>query len=385
MKNVAKRKPKEINLLEKTIKKPRLSFSLILLLSIISFFSFGHSQVQTILWPELNGTALWDSVIANFKPIKTLGYDKSRDTMYAVIDLKNGGSLSCVYTGYTIKLDRTKDPSADAYNKLIDCEHTWPQSMGADSEPQKSNLHHLYPTFTNVNSSRGNDPFAEIPDAKTDKWWYLNKSQTIIPTSNIDKYSEKENDPPACFEPREDHKGNCARSMFYFYAMYSEAYFTKDPDMTFWNFQKETLLAWNYYDTVDADEYARTWKIATYQDNKPNPFVLDSTLARRIWFYKPNTLVREKPSLADDFKLHPCYPNPFNKATNLAFTLPEVENVTLSVFDLNGHLVNEQQLGRFPSGHHIVAWNGGNLSSGVYIYCLQAGQRAHAGKLLIIK
>ena len=152
-------------------------------------------RFKRFLWPELNGTALWDSVIANFKPTKTLGYDKSRDTMYAVIDLKNGGSLSCVYTGYTIKLDRTKDPSADAYNKLIDCEHTWPQSMGADSEPQKSNLHHLYPTFTNVNSSRGNDPFAEIPDAKTDKWWYLNKSQTIIPTSNIDKYSEKKTIP----------------------------------------------------------------------------------------------------------------------------------------------------------------------------------------------
>ena len=151
----------------------------------------------------------------------------------------------------------------------------------------------------------------------------------------------------------------------------------------------EKLRAYNLqdvgYDTVDANEYARTWKIATYQDNKPNPFVLDSTLARRIWFYKSTTLAKEKPNLTGDFKIHPCYPNPFNNTTNLAFTLPEVENVTLSVFDLNGHLVNEQQLGRFPSGHHIVAWNGGNLSSGVYIYCLQAGQRAHAGKLLIIK
>ncbi|HPC36336.1 MAG TPA: endonuclease [Candidatus Marinimicrobia bacterium] len=338
-----------------------------------------------MLWPELNGTALWDSVIANFKPTKTLGYDKARDTMYAVIDLKDGDSLSCVYTGYTIKLDRTKDPSTDAYNKSIDCEHTWPQSMGADSEPQRSNLHHLYPTFTNVNSSRGNDPFAEIPDANTDKWWYLNKSQTTIPTTNIDKYSEKENDPPACFEPREDHKGNCARSMFYFYAMYSDAYFAKDPDTTFWNFQKETLLAWNYYDTVDAKEYARTWKIAAYQDNKPNPFVLDSTLARRIWFYKTNTFIKEEPLLAANFKVYPCYPNPFNNSTHISFELPIINEVTVSIFNLNGQKIEELKLGKLGIGRHEITWNARSYVSGLYFYQIHSGSEVRTGKFILLK
>jgi len=359
---------------------------LILPLLIALFFSHGRTQIQTILWPELHGNNLLDSVIAKYKPSKTLGYDKARDTMYAVIDLKEGDSLTCVYTGYTIKLNLTLDPSTDAYNKGIDCEHSWPQSMGADSEPQRSNLHHLYPTWSNVNSSRGNDPFAEIPDANTDKWWRLNNSQTSIPTSNIDEYSEKEsNATPTLFEPREDHKGNCARSMFYFYAMYSSAYYSKESDTSFWNIQKETLLTWNYYDTVDAREYTRTWKIATYQNDKPNPFVLDSTLARRIWFYKPTAIRPQEAPLVAQFRLFPCYPNPFNNATNLAFELPATCQVIITVFNLSGRLLEETQIGRLTAGYHTIPWRGDKYSSGVYLYRIQAGRQIRADKLLLMK
>ena len=52
----------------------------------------------------------------------------------------------------------------EAVNQGINCEHTWPQSMGANQEPQKSDLHHLYPCKSNVNSSRGNHPYSEIID-----------------------------------------------------------------------------------------------------------------------------------------------------------------------------------------------------------------------------
>jgi len=62
-------------------------------------------------------------------------------------------------------------------------------------------------------------------------------------------------------------------------------------NVEFWNIQKETLLRWHYQDPVDQAEYNRTCAIAPYQDDKRNPFVLDSTLARRIWFYDPNATV----------------------------------------------------------------------------------------------
>jgi hypothetical protein len=150
--------------------------------------------------------------------------------------------------------------------------------MGAGDEPQKSDMHHLFPCKSNVNSSRGNDPFAEIPDEETDKWFRDDYYLTTIPDEYIDEYAEKLNNSNERFEPREDHKGNSARAMFYFNAIYNDV-----ADQNFWELQKDDLLDWNYLDEVDPEELERTWGIANYQNN-PNPFVLDNSLALRIWF-----------------------------------------------------------------------------------------------------
>ena len=111
--------------------------------------------------------------------------------MYSEIDIKPGNQLTGVYSGYTITLDLSQDPSTNAYNQGINCEHTWPQSLGAGSEPMKSDMHHLFPTRSNVNSSRGNDPFAESIDGLTDKWYRNDSYIQSIPTQFIDDYAEK--------------------------------------------------------------------------------------------------------------------------------------------------------------------------------------------------
>lgn len=243
------------------------------------------AYTQTVIGEGLSGQPLLDYVVSNYKTNTTLGYNNARDILYGTIDLQQGKQLSCVYSGYTITLDTSQDPSTNAYQQGINCEHTWPQSMGAGQEPQKSDMHHLFPCKSNVNSSRGNDPFGEIPDENTDIWYRNEYSQGTIPTIYIEEYAEKynPNDPSdELFEPREDHKGDASRAMFYFYAMYNDA-----ADTTFWNIQKDNLLYWHYYDPVDEWEENRTWAISGYQENNPNPFVLDSTLARRIWFYSP--------------------------------------------------------------------------------------------------
>src|SRR5690606_6906717 len=99
----------------------------------------------------------------------------------------------------------------------INCEHTVPQSFFNEAEPMKSDIHHLFPTYSNWNSTRSNYPFAEINDNSTTKWMYLTTSTSSIPSSNIDLYSEYAS---STFEPREDHKGDVARAIFYFYTMY---------------------------------------------------------------------------------------------------------------------------------------------------------------------
>jgi len=248
---------------------------------IIYLFSISFSQEQIIIGEGLYGSELMNYVIDEYKPSGVLSWEDAKDTLYAVIDLETNNQLTCVYTGYSSLINIGIDPSSDADANGINAEHTFPQSMGAEFEPMKSDMHHLYPVRSNVNSSRNNAPFYNISDDKTDVWFNLDYSQNNIPDINIDEFSEKENDTPDKFEPREDHKGNASRSIFYFYTMYNDS-----ASSMFFTIQKHTLKKWHYLDEVDINEYERTYRISQYQDDKPNPFILDSTLARRIWFYQ---------------------------------------------------------------------------------------------------
>ncbi len=234
---------------------------------------------QTIIGPGLTRVNLFDYLNTNYKTSETLGYNQARDVMYSIIDLEDDNTLKGIYTNYTITIDPNQDPRPQTNAQNMNCEHSWPQSMGAGSEPQKSDLHHLYPCRGNVNSSRGNKPYAEIDDNDTDKWWRFDYYETSIPSQYIDEFSEVDND-NGKFEPREVVKGNIARGMFYFFTIYND-----EADHNFFEEQKYFLNLWHKQDPVDEIELARTLSIASYQDDIVNPFVIDSTLVKRIWYF----------------------------------------------------------------------------------------------------
>jgi len=234
---------------------------------------------QTIIGPGLTRESLFNYLSTNYKTSTTLGYNQARDVMYSIIDLEDDNTLKGIYTNYTITIDPNQDPRPQTNAQNMNCEHSWPQSMGAGSEPQKSDLHHLYPCRGNVNSSRGNKPYAEIDDNDTDKWWRFDYYETSIPSQYIDEFSEVDND-NGKFEPREVVKGNIARGMFYFFTIYND-----EADHNFFEEQKYFLNLWHKQDPVDEIELARTLSIASYQDDIVNPFVIDSTLVKRIWYF----------------------------------------------------------------------------------------------------
>ena len=234
---------------------------------------------QTIIGPGLTRESLFNYLSTNYKTSTTLGYNQARDVMYSIIDLEDDNTLKGIYTNYTITIDPNQDPRPQTNAQNMNCEHSWPQSMGAGSEPQKSDLHHLYPCRGNVNSSRGNKPYAEIDDNDTDKWWRFDYYETSIPSQYIDEFSEVDND-NGKFEPREVVKGNIARGMFYFFTIYND-----EADHNFFDEQKDFLNLWHKQDPVDDIELARTLSIASYQDDIVNPFVIDSPLVKRIWYF----------------------------------------------------------------------------------------------------
>ena len=305
------------------------------ILSVLSFL-FANGIV---LFPGITGYALADSVVKYYKSSSNLGYDAGRDTLYGVID-KIDGYLTCVYSGYSIYMVAGQDPSTYAYANDINCEHTWPQSLGATGLGE-GDLHHLYPTEVDVNSARGNLPFGEVADASTSRWYYNNSYITSIPSVNKDLYSELLTS--VRFEPREDHKGNASRSMFYFYTMYKSQYIALDTDTSFWKGQIDTLLAWHYRDIVDSRELTRTNKIATYQQNKPNPFIIDTTLARRIYF--PTMNLHEEYSLNEEFKEKEPYAKYDLNSKILYISLNSKSfPVRVRVIDISGRVISDKMI-----------------------------------------
>jgi len=103
--------------------------------------------------------------------------------------------------------------------------------------------------------------------------------------------------------------------------------------------------------------------------------------------YSPLSAADETTNLPKTFALHPAYPNPFNPSTTVTFDVP-IESryvVSLQLYDIKGQLVETLVNEVFPAGSHSIQWNPVNLSSGLYIVQLKAGQKTFNQKITFIK
>lgn len=297
----------------------------------------SNAQFYQPLYPNLEGEELLAVVKDYFKPNSVPNSSFARDVLYSEIYNVNG-FVSCVYTGFTIQLP-AGDPSSGAFSLGINAEHTMPRSF-LEGTNREFDLHNLYPTRENVNSARSNFPFTEISDSQTNNWYYLDFNQSNIPTNNIDSYSEQVN---GFFEPREDHKGNAARAMMYTYAVYGDVIENNAPQ--FFEQQRQNLCEWHIQDPVDQIEYDRTYLIASYQNDLPNPFVLDCTLAQRTFcqdlqiqcVLPPVSSTKNEDLPALDLVAQ----NPFSEQTTIQYSLTEKAHLRLLAYDAQGKLVKE--------------------------------------------
>lgn len=86
-----------------------------------------------------------------------------------------------------------------------------------------------------------------------------------------------------------------------------------------------------------------------------------------------------------EFALISAHPNPFNPTTTIGFALPEAALVKLTVYDVSGRVVATLVNGWREAGWHDVTFDGSNLSSGLYIYTLIAGDHTATGKMVMMK
>ncbi|HEX7071077.1 MAG TPA: T9SS type A sorting domain-containing protein [Rhodothermales bacterium] len=130
-----------------------------------------------------------------------------------------------------------------------------------------------------------------------------------------------------------------------------------------------------------------------YDPTRPND--PPQTHVDRIWwtvrlgFYgrpgESSTPIEEEYEVPTTATLEPNFPNPFNPATTIPFTIEQSGNVKLTVHDMLGRTVAVLVDGMQSAGRHEIAWNASAQPSGTYLYRLEAGGKSHTRKLTLLK
>ncbi len=193
------------------------------------------------------------------------GYSKARKIIMQEIHLDQDSVGYFVQDVYCkIKFRKSVGPNRMPNHTKINVEHTWPRyRFGVKKGSKKfrvmeADLHHLFPSESKTNSSRGNYEFTQF---KGNDW-----SITDCPTSKRGYVPSTGNEG---FEPPLSHKGNVARALFYMAVRY---------DLRISDHEEFFLRQWNLIDPVDEEEIRRDEYIQQTQGNS-NPFVHDPELA----------------------------------------------------------------------------------------------------------
>lgn len=177
-----------------------------------------------------------------------IGYDTAKAAMWSSIDQVPGKGVLCRYLG---QWRNTSTPDTLDTNT----EHTWPQSLGADASPKRSDIHHLFIVDSGMNSRRGNTPYGFVSQADYEQGG-----------TKID-YTVRT-------EPRDDFKGDVARALMYMDVRYVEMELVNSDESLGYNRMGylDDLLLWHQLDPVSDTERARNDAIYALQRNR-NPFV----------------------------------------------------------------------------------------------------------------
>ena len=93
----------------------------------------------------------------------------------------------------------------------------------------------------------------------------------------------------------------------------------------------------------------------------------------------------EPPSLPNNFKMYPAFPNPFNSITSVNFELSKTAKVIIRVMDQKGRLVYKRYLGRMHIGNHKFNLNAKTWVSGMYFVQLEVSGNTLSQKISLLK
>jgi hypothetical protein len=276
-------------------------------------------------------------------------------------DTTNGQRVTtCVYSSH----NHIYTPPMDF--SVLSREHTicdsWMNSTGDNTTKQYQDYHNLFPTLlAGVNQTRSNYPLGEVVNVTAS---YLDGK---FGTNSLGQI---------VYEPRDEHKGDAARAMFYMLVAY-------DGFVTGWGGfdnllsnaplqDQDVLKSWHWNDLPDALDHARNDYVDSLQGNR-NPFVDSADFVCFIDFNNLNKITSATPCLTTPLnvneniisEINSVYPNPANSQITIATEVREDGAAELRITDLTGRIIQTMNIS-FAIGKSYFNFDVSMLSAGIY-------------------
>jgi hypothetical protein len=301
-------------------------------------------------------------------------------TKFWARDTTNGQRVvTCVYSGENLVY--TEPFAWVTFSREHTYSFSWMPSNPNTNTPEYSDYFNLYPVNQDdANAVRSNYPLGEVVNVT---FSYLGS-----------KYGQDANG-RTVYEPRDDQKGDAARSMFYMATCYNSTVadwsFPNPISTSIMYGQDQNLLkAWHYQDLPDAREIAKNDYIDSLQGNR-NPFIDSVNYACYIDF---NTMVKiNGPILPcsnstigigevnQEAVVLNAMPNP--AVDNFMIYVSALEHTTgvLQVVDVQGKVINEQTV-VLNSGTSAFSFDCKNWNSGMYTIRIQTPNQVFLTRMI---
>lgn len=286
--------------------------------------------------------------------------------------------INCVYSNYAYIFNGNF--SYDVLSREHTYAHSWMDTWPSEDGLEYSDLHNLFPTHQdNANAVRSNYPLGEVV--------------TVTSTFMEGTYG-KDALGRNVYEPRDAHKGDAARAMFYMATRYngtggnwgfpSPISFTVDYGQ-----DQEVLKAWHWQDPPSNWEIARNDYIQSKQGNR-NPFIDSVNFVCSINFldmtYIPNATVNPCSVIPgfEEYNIESfsVYPNPSDDIFLINVSLKEKEKMIMMISDVTGKLIYEHRE-NMATGMNRLSINASEWPAGIYTLQLTGKEITKTEKIVI--
>lgn len=122
-----------------------------------------------------------------------------------------------------------------------------------------------------------------------------------------------------------------------------------------------------------------------YAESDMAPFVTIVVVVPARPYPTPSKQAAPVEKIPEDFALSPAYPNPFNARTTIEYALPEDSYVKIDIFNVSGQKIKTLVSEHRPAGYHMIIWDASDISSGVYLYRIEAGDFEETKSITLLK